>query len=567
MKRSEVPGASPLQSNAPTSDKHRSQSNARRFPKTARMLVLPVLLLLAGIAWILPAWRETACREAYLPQLQADALRNPFEAKLQALLGGRLMQAGDYAEAAEALRHAWAAGEQNSLLIRALAACSADQPARALADLNLGIRTLPQDADLRRTVDAVNGLGFNPSPANVAHTILPEGPEPIVARYSAGSWMNGLFEWWGRGHGESSGFTTRQRWATAQPNDAVVQRLWGQALARNRRFQEAIPVLQHSLTLAPSSPETHLALADTLDAAGLTSEATLEYLQCLKLRPNWLPALLGTGKTYLAIGLSQIAGASYLQATQVDPKSADAWIGLGRAYRNTGVDHDKSVAAFQTAERLAPQRDDYLDDYADALRQAVQWPAAEAVLRRRLRSAPDDPLAHYMLGMVMLNNMPSPERQTQAEAETRTALRLYPHNPLSDIQLALIELSRANPKEAVTLLTDALQTDPFNRNAMTILARAYRQTGRNDLADRVSKQADRLYQDQQRAQVLESEESKQVMDPKIHEELAALYQRVGQSKKGLYEESMARLIRSDPRKAVEELRKLRSVRDSAIKPK
>jgi Flp pilus assembly protein TadD len=360
---------------------------------------------------------------------------------------------------------------------------------------------------------------------------------------------------------------TRRRWSTDQPNDAAVQRLWGLALIRNRRIHEAITVLQHAVVLAPTSPEAHLALADALDAGGSTGEATLEYLQCLKLRPNWLPALLGAGKTYLANGLVPIALASYLQATQVAPKSADAWIGLGRAYRNTGVDRDKSVAAFQTAERLAPERDDYLDDYADALRQAVQWPLAETVLRKRLRAFPDDPLAHYLLGMVMLNNTPTPERQTQAEAETRTALRLYPHNPLADNQLALIELSRANPKEAVTLLTDALQSDPYNRNAMTVLARAYRQTGRIDLADQISKQADRLYQDQQRAQVLESQESKRLMEPAIHEELAALYQRIGQPKKGLYEQSMAQLIRSDPRKAAEELQKIRTVRDSAIAPK
>ncbi len=543
-----------------------SKSDARRFPKTARLLVLLFLLAFAAVLWLRPAWKETTRREAYLPQLEAEALHDPFDARLEALLGGRLMQAGDYPQAAEAFRHAWAAGEQNSMIARALAACTAAEPARALADLKLALQSLPQDADLRRTMEAVSRLDPHPAPALLARTILPDGPEPLVTRYAPGSGLNRFSEWWGRGHEEASGFTTRQQWAAAEPNDARVQRLWGRALARNRRFQEALAALQHSIALDPASPETHLALADTLDAAGLTSEATLEYLQCLKARPNWLPALLGAGKTYFEIGLAQIAGASYLQATQVAPTSADAWIGLGRAYRNTGVDQAKSVAAFQTAGRLAPEREDYLDDYADALRQAIQWPAAEAVLRRRLRTSPEDPLAHYMLGMVMLNNTPTPERQIEAEAETRTALRLYPHSSLADIQLALIVLSHAQPKEAIPLLTDALQTDPFNRNAMTILARAYRQTGQSDLADQISKQADQLYQDQQRAQVLESKEAKQVMDPEIHAALAVLYQRIGQSKKGLYEQSMARLIRSDPKTAAEEMRKIRSVRDNAIAP-
>lgn len=541
-------------------------SNARRFPKTARLLVLFLLLLLLCLVLVRPAWKETARREAYLPQLQSEARESPFDGRLQALLGARLMQAGDYAEAADALRHAWAAGEQNSLVVRALAACSADQPVRALADLNLAVQNMPNDPKLKQTITAVMQLGPTPPPENVAHTILPEGPDALVARYAPGSWMDGLYTKLGQGR-EDSGFVTRQQGAVAQPNDPTAQWLWGRALIRNRRYQEAITVLQHAVTLAPNSPDAHLALADALEGAGMIGEATMEYLQSLKLRPNWLPALLGAGKTYLANGLVPIGVASYLQATQVAPKSVEAWIGLGRAYRNLGVDRDKAVAAFQTAERLAPERDDYLDDYADALRQAVQWPQAEKVLRRRLKSFPDDPLAHYLLGMVILNNAPTLERQAEAEAETRTALKLYPHNALASIQLAQIELARSQPKEAVTLLTDALQSDPYNRNAMTVLARAYRQAGQNDLAEKISKQADRLFQDQQRVQVLESQEAKRIMEPAIHEELAALYHRIGQPKKELHEQSMARLIRDDPKRAAEELHKLQEVRGSAIAPR
>jgi tetratricopeptide (TPR) repeat protein len=567
MKRSDVSGSSDITTDEPALPHRMTISNARRLPKAARMLVLLALFLLLILLGVLPAWRATARREAYLPQLQADAAHNPFNAELEALLGGRLMQAGDYSQAGDAFRHAVAAGEQNSLLLRALAACAANEPARALADLKLAMQALPQDVELLQTRDAVIQLGPNAAPDALAHTILPGGPDAVVARYAAGSRLNGLWEWWGRAHGDQSGFMTRQHWAAREPNDAHVQRLWGIGLSRNRRYPEAVTVLQHAVALDPASAETHLALADTLDAAGTPSEATLEYLQSLKLHPNWLPALLGAGKNYYAVGLGQIAGASYLQATQVAPKSVEAWIGLGRAYRNNGVDQTKAVAAFQTAEKLAPERVDYLNDYADALRQAVQWTAAEAVLRRRLRAVPDDPLAHYLLAMVILNNAPTPERQTEAETETRAALRLYPHNPLTEIQLAEIELSRANPTEAVTLLTDALNADPFNRNAMTVLARAYRQTGHNDFADRISKKADRLFQDQQRAQVLESKEAQKVMDAGIHEELAALYLRIGKSQKGLYEQNMARLLRSDPKKAVEEMRKLRSVRDTAIAPR
>jgi tetratricopeptide (TPR) repeat protein len=169
-----------------------------------------------------------------------------------------------------------------------------------------------------------------------------------------------------------------------------------------------------------------------------------------------------------------------------------------------------------------------------------------------------------MVGMVLLNNNPTPERQTTAEAETREALRLFPHNALADLQLAQIMLSKGRQHDAIDLLQDALRSDAHNRNAMTVLARAYRQTGRNDLSERFSKQADLLYQDQERARVLEGEESKHLMQADFHENLSRLYGRVGEQKKAMYEQSMARLLRENPRKAAEELQKLGAIRNAAL---
>jgi len=233
-------------------------------------------------------------------------------------------------------------------------------------------------------------------------------------------------------------------------------------------------------------------------------------------------------------------------------------------YRRTGVDHDKAIAAFQKAEQLAPARTDYFDDYADALRQGVQWTAAESVLRRRLKAAPDDPLAHYMLGMVLLNSNPTPERQNAAEAETREALRLLPHNVLANLQLAQILLAKGQLDEAIGLLQDALKANPFNRNAMTVLARAYRRSGRTDLSDKVSKQADQLYQTQQRVQVLEGKEAKQIMNAAFHEDLARLLEQVGEHQKAIREAEMAKLLRADPRRTADELKKIKATLSEAL---
>lgn len=563
-----LPNESLPETSGKLSDAQAAPKSRSRRSRRAVLLLIGLLVLLLGVLVLPPAWRESSRREAYLPELESEA-RNSVDGRLLALLGGRQVQAGEYTAATDSLRKAIATGEREPLLWINLAAATAaagDMP-RAVADLHLGMKALPQAKELSQAFDRVQALKPPVTPVEMARAISPEGPGPLVDRYNAGSFFNSLAERLGQRNPEASGFATRERWAAAKPNDAEAQRLWGLALIRNRRLPEAGAALQHAVTLAPNSAPAQLALADWLDASGFAARATVAYLECLKLRPNWLPALLGVGKTSLETGLNGYALTSYQRATEQDPKSVEAWIGLGRAYRQTGVDHAKSIAAFQNVVKLAPERTDYYVDYADALRQAVRWPEAETLLRKRLTTDKDDALAHYLLGMVLLNNSPTPERQTEAENETREALRLSPHNPLANLQLAQIALSKKQIKEAIDLLNDALQQNPYNRNVMSVLARAYRQFGRTDLAEKVSKQADRLYQDQQRIQVLEGQEAKQVMNAAVHEELARLYARTGDAKKAMYEQNMLQLIRSDPKKAEEELKKFSAIRSEALPKK
>jgi Flp pilus assembly protein TadD len=103
-----------------------------------------------------------------------------------------------------------------------------------------------------------------------------------------------LFGSWERRHPESSGFTTRQRWATEHPDDAQMQQLWGLALVRNRREVEAGLVLRRAVELAPDSPAARLALADFYAGSGLAAKAGLEYIACLKRRRIGRPPCLAS---------------------------------------------------------------------------------------------------------------------------------------------------------------------------------------------------------------------------------------------------------------------------------
>ncbi len=520
------------------------------------LLGLTLLLVVAGL-WLADAWRQTERREAFLPQLEVMARHSP-DGPLLALLGGRLAEAHDPA-AADTLRHAVVTGEGTEVVWQTLAATTAatGDRRRALADLKLGRKALGTAPRLDDALARAEGLGPAPDPGALAQAIAPEGPAPLVEAYARGSFLNGLSRWWGHRLPEESGFATRQEWAQQAPKDAQAQRLWGLALLQNRRLPEAGAALARAVALAPQSPAAHLALADAMERGGLREKAGLEYITCLKLHRDWLPALLGLGQNAMDDHLEHAVPA-YRRATQIAPQSAEAWIGLGRAYFREPDTYAKALTAFQTAARLAPDRTDFFDNYAEALREASRVAEAEALLRRRLHAAPEDAQCHYLLGTVLLDKASSPAGEAAAEAETREALRLSPRQPLAEGQLARLLLLHGEARAAVLLLQDALALKPYDVNTLNVLTRAAWQAGEVKEAALYSARSQAVFRDQQHLRVLEAREHQDLMNQHTHQQMAQLYAETGQPVRAQQERELLRLLQTDPQKVVRERRFLRS---------
>ena len=520
------------------------------------IVCLALLMIVAGL-WLVDAWRQTERREAFLPQIEVMT-HSSHDGPLLALLGGRLAEAHE-PTAADTLRRAVVAGEGTTLVWQTLAATTAatgDRP-RALADLKLGRKALGAAPALDDALARAEALGPAPAPAVLAQAIAPDGPAPLVDAYTRGSFLNGLARWWGRRFPEKSGFATRQEWAQQAPDDAQAQRLWGLALMQNRRLPEAGAALARAVALAPHSPAAHLALADALERGGLREKAGLEYITCLKLHRDWLPALLGLGQNAMDDHLEHAVPA-YRRATQIAPQSTEAWIGLGRAYFREPYTYNKALAAFQTAARLAPDRTDFFDSYAEALRETSRVAEAEALLRRRLRAAPQDAQCHYLLGTVLLDKATSSAGEAAAEAETREALRLSPRQPLAEGQLARLLLLRGEAREAVRLLQDSLALKPYDVNTLNVLTRAARQAGDIKTAEAVSARSQSVFRDQQRLRVLEAQEHKDLMNRQPHLRMARLYKDTGQQERAQQEQDLLRLLQTDPQKIARERQFLRS---------
>ena len=496
-------------------------------------------------------WRETARREAYLPDLEAQARRDPQDGRLLALLGARYAEAHLYAPAQVALTKAVAQGEQNEAAWLTLAASYAAQGdvGRVNDTLALGMQNPDAAPALRAALDRANSLGGTATPIALAAAICPQGARWTAAHYATGSFLNGFSTWRGRRDLAHSGYATRQEWARAQPRNAQIQRLWGEALVTNRRPVEAVDVLRAALALEPNSPATHLALARALDAEGDRGAAGVEYIACLKRDPNNLTALLGIGQVALDKKLLSIGAEAYERAVKIAPNSADAWIGLGRAQYNQRLNMGRAQEAFATGAKLAPARVDYFIDYSNALRALTRNEEAETLLRRYLKATPGDARAHYLLGLLLLDHNTGPERETLAQSELRESLRLQPDVAAVEARLGRLLLDRGQASEAIPLLQTAIRHDTYNLEATLGLARAYRQAGRRAEAQAAQESAAQLSEYQQKINTLEDQIHRQPDNLKANQELAALYRQGGENDKAQRQDDMVYVLKTHPQQA------------------
>ena len=495
------------------------------------LLVALTLLIGCGLVVLRPAWRATQLREASNTQLIEALKADTHNSQLWTVLGARLAQTGLYAQASWSLHNALENGSKDPLCwtAEAFTLALAGRPAQARQVLQQGAQEGIPGVD--KTLEQVRQLPGTTPPDTLASAISPEGATPLLNSATAGSFLNGIVAWWGRGHPESSGVATREAWAHDAPNNATAQRWWGEALYHNQALAQALQVLNYAVVLAPDSAPTRVLLAKTLAKAGQPAKAIEQYQICLKQHADDLPALLGLSEMELQQGQIGAPVRGYERATKLDPQSADAWVGLGRADMKWTASGEDALAAFDHATRLAPQRTDFFDDYAEALRARYQFDDAESLLRRRLQAVSDDARAHYLLGSLLARNNPDAQRRKAAEVELRLVLKEVPGQPLAEVELAQLYLRQFQPQAALPLLRQVLAQDSLDLTAPRLLAEALRQMGKLDEARMASERADKITQLVAQLQVMRHLPPGLPANAKKYRQLATLYASVGMTAK------------------------------------
>jgi tetratricopeptide (TPR) repeat protein len=317
-----------------------------------------------------------------------------------------------------------------------------------------------------------------------------------------------------------------------QSHAASLER-YGYCLTRLKHFDQAIPIFEQLVAIAPDRSYARYDLA-LVQMLAHRKQAAVQTLDPLIAAHTSDPDVLSlASEADEAVGDTPNAVSLLRQAIVIEPTNADFYARFASLCINhdsdqVGVDmltaglqrisddpslyvargllyselaqYDKAEADFQTAERLNPAKG--LSGLALGLAevQSGHPDQALATIRFQLRAHADDPSLHFLLAKVLMDQGPaldSPEFK-EAFSAALTAVRLKPDLVAGRDLLAGIYIKSGQPKLAIEQCRLALQTDPENQSAYYHLIMASRTEGNKAEIQELVKRLSALQQDARR---------------------------------------------------------------------
>ena len=91
----------------------------------------------------------------------------------------------------------------------------------------------------------------------------------------------------------------------------------------DKQFPKAAKKFRSAIKYEPRLYQAHGSLGYALKQTGDFAGAMAAYEQCLKLRPNYTPAIEYRAEAHLALGETEKAREAYMQLAKIDPSKAD----------------------------------------------------------------------------------------------------------------------------------------------------------------------------------------------------------------------------------------------------
>jgi Flp pilus assembly protein TadD len=291
----------------------------------------------------------------------------------------------------------------------------------------------------------------------------------------------------------------------------------GLALARHDLYSQAAPYFQSVQAAYPDSYDAafNLAICDVLSKQFSQAVTVLNAIASRGHKTAELDNLLA--EAFEGNQQHQDAINALREATQLDPKDENNYVDLATLCTNYDAyelglqiievglhyhpDSDRLIFQrgvleamtnhfdlaendFQTASRLAPNKNLTYVAMGVSYMQTGHLPEAIQSLRGRLKQKPDDPILLYLLGDALIRSGTSPGDPNFAEAQSslEKSVKLNPELAASRADLGKLYLKANRLEDARQQLERALAIDPKDKTALSQLAVVYRKTGKPDMA-------------------------------------------------------------------------------------
>ena len=213
----------------------------------------------------------------------------------------------------------------------------------------------------------------------------------------------------------------------------------GTVLNRKRRYAEALPFLEESISRQPGRPSAWNSVGEALGSLGRIEEATAAFARAVRIRPEF----------------------------------AQAHYNLGLALRRSGK-WEAAARALNVAVSLAPELTEALHALGRLLYDLGRYRAAVDRFQELVRIRPKDPIAHTSLGAAwqMLGDMRA------AKNCYEEAVVLAPSYADAHSNLGTAYQRLRNSKKAKVCFHRALEIDPRHEGALAGMAATLEREGR-----------------------------------------------------------------------------------------
>lgn len=286
----------------------------------------------------------------------------------------------------------------------------------------------------------------------------------------------------------------RQVAAMLEVGEGVSNTELGNAFGRLGQLYYAFEVLNSAriafldaTILAPEQFGWHYYLAAIHMAEGELDQTLEELDRVLELRPEDLPSIIRRGRVLLDLGRVEEAEGAFQKAHELDPDSAAAHHGLGEVcYEQDRL--EEAVAHFERALELQPEATSVQYKLGLTYRKIGDLEKAREHLSAN-RSDPvsfPDPLivvldrfVHHSRPLLKAGNLAMEDGKLEEAAELyRRAVEADPEDALAQYNLGFVLIRFGQRDEAEKRFRKAIELDPDYRNAHYNLASVLAQDGR-----------------------------------------------------------------------------------------